>query len=805
MRRATAGLVIATTGILCSSAVAQDWATFSDETSTRLVGPANLLHDDPEEKDYAHGDFDQDGDEDLVVARKQPFTTSGRRVNVLLMNEGLADGQALNGVLVDRTSEFMSAADDGGQGFLDETNDRDIGVFDLDGDGWLDVVTSTAYGQDQPKTISHARIYMNLGEDGGVWQGFRYEEGRIPQLIEAPNTCAVGIGDVTGDNSPDLYFVSYNSSLLEDHLLVNDGSGNFTEESNRLTSGMLSSGFGTGSAIHDMNGDGWRDIVKSENGPVKIHWNNGAGSFSQSELIQQAAHYFVSIGELNNDGKMDLIISDDGQDRYRLNDGNGGDGLANFQNSTFSYVNSGDVGFNGNSVTADLNNDGFNDVLITDVDVDISGCGRRMQVYRNLGNLPTPTLQETVSSGEVVGIPTGVLTGSHDVAVFDINGDGWKDFVLGRCTGTQVYINQPPFGVQFTYPLGLPAFISPDATFAVDLQLVTIGGSSPTPGTTKMFYSIDAGPFQSVSMTDLGDDRFQADLPSVACTSQVGFYFTTDLDAGGSFFDPPQAPSQVYRAMAALGTELSVNDLIEGDTSEWTIIADGLPTDSGDWVQAEPIGSIFGGNIAAPFEDGTAAHEATQAFVTLNIPSELNPVTGDVDGGPFRLLTPTFDLAGTDGTIGVTRWMFSASGVLDSLTTDITNDGGDSWTPIPELTTTGTDSEWESVSFVVSDYITPSADMRVRFTVADLPNDSVTEAGIDNFSVERIVCAEAPPCVGDTDGNGAVDIDDLVNIVLDFGFEGADPPNGGDVNGDMIVDVDDIVEAVLNFGACPGA
>ena len=41
------------------------------------------------------GDLDKDGDEDLVIVRKQPWTTSGRKRNVLLMNE--------KGVLTDRT------------------------------------------------------------------------------------------------------------------------------------------------------------------------------------------------------------------------------------------------------------------------------------------------------------------------------------------------------------------------------------------------------------------------------------------------------------------------------------------------------------------------------------------------------------------------------------------------------------------------------------------------------------------------------------------------------------------------------
>ncbi len=173
--------VVAVGGMVAAPLQAGDWLTFVNETSTRLVADSAVGANDTEEKDMAWGDVDNDGDIDLVVVRKEPFTTPGGRRNVLLINEGIADGHSIEGVLVDRTAEFMSAADDGGQGGLDLTNDRDVAVADLNLDGWLDVVTSTAYGQGLAKSISHSRIYINLGEIDGIWQGFRYEQKRTPR------------------------------------------------------------------------------------------------------------------------------------------------------------------------------------------------------------------------------------------------------------------------------------------------------------------------------------------------------------------------------------------------------------------------------------------------------------------------------------------------------------------------------------------------------------------------------------------------------------------------------------------------
>ncbi|MCH8343880.1 MAG: VCBS repeat-containing protein [Planctomycetes bacterium] len=160
-----------------------NWVQFADETDTRLVADPAVGADDVQEKDYAWGDVDQDGDIDLVVVRKQIGSTAGRRPNVLFMNEWIAEGHAINGVLVDRTEQYASDADDGGLGFLDETNDRDVALVDVNGDGWLDIVTAVAHGQGLPKTISHPRVYINKANDEmGDWLGFRYEEARIPPI-----------------------------------------------------------------------------------------------------------------------------------------------------------------------------------------------------------------------------------------------------------------------------------------------------------------------------------------------------------------------------------------------------------------------------------------------------------------------------------------------------------------------------------------------------------------------------------------------------------------------------------------------
>ena len=440
-----------------------DWISYSEDP-TRLAAAPEFGSADTAEKDYGWGDLNNDGLTDLVSVRKAPYMSQGREPNVLFMNEG--------GVLVDRTALYATAADDpGDSGFATPTNDRDVVLTDVNLDGWLDVITATTLSPNEAKAISHPRVYINLGADGtGAWLGLRYETDRIPDLGSAPNFCGVAAGDVTGDGFPDLYFAHYDEDSvadLNDRLLVNDGNGFFVDESaSRMTSQMLDSSFGTCAEIADINGDGVNDVIKSSgvgtmgSGPpvVRVSYNNPSnpGFFNIYQEPSDAGPYHVNVGDLNQDGKLDLVISDDGMDRYLLNEGNDGLGRAIWDTYNFTIEGDFDDGIGGNNIVADLDNDGWADVLVADVDPVIPGCSRRLHIYHNRsGILGGPVLlREEAGSGStgVSGMTTADMTGTHDVAVLDLDDDGDLDPVLGRCTSTHVWINDgPPPACGITY------------------------------------------------------------------------------------------------------------------------------------------------------------------------------------------------------------------------------------------------------------------------------------------------------------------------------------------------------------------
>jgi hypothetical protein len=170
-----------------------------------------------------------------------------------------------------------------------------------------------------------------------------------------------------------------------------------------------------------------------------------------------------------------------------------------------------------------------------------------------------------------------------------------------------------------------------------------------------------------------------------------------------------------------------------------------------------------------------------RCFVTGNTASE------DVDGGPTILTSPVLDLSGqVDARIGYARWR--ASNSTDPFTVEVSNNNGGNWTLVETVTT---DSLWELTSFTLSDFVAPSAQVRVRFSISDFPNDSVTEGGLDAFSVRTIVCGSCEPC--DVNCDGVVDAFDIEPFVVLL-TGGGQPCSAcaGDANGDGVVDAFDI-------------
>jgi hypothetical protein len=145
---------------------------------------------------------------------------------------------------------------------------------------------------------------------------------------DVPLICAVWGGDVTGDGSMDIYFVNYKvnsgGGTAKDFLLINDGTGHFTEEGAVRLGNLRNSAFGTAVQIHDIDNDGDNDVIKVSTlynvSPwndigVFVLFNNGTGTFTNwQNLVPVGSPYMFDVADFDLNGQMDLFVVDDGSD-----------------------------------------------------------------------------------------------------------------------------------------------------------------------------------------------------------------------------------------------------------------------------------------------------------------------------------------------------------------------------------------------------------------------------------------------------------------------------------------------------------
>ena len=405
------------------------WLEWDIQTDERLV-LTSVANADDEEKDIWPADLNKDGWTDIIVVRKEPFSAASEppKSDLLLMNQ--------EGVLVDMTADLAPE-------FISNPSfARDIYVVDVDGDAWDDVVIVNTFNQ-QPM------LYMNLGEDAdGNWLGLTDDSGaRFPTLVsDEPLICAVWAGDLTGNGAQDLYFVNYRvnsgGGTAKDFLLINDGTGHFTDEGASRAGNLLNSAFGTAGQIHDMDGDGDLDIVKNttlynvfpwNSRGVIVLFNDGTGNFpTWQNLVPSSSPYMFEVVDFNGDGLLDLYVVDDGADKILTATSHTPNVSLGFNTVNLNFSSSN--GFGGNVHAADLDLDGDLDVVVSDVDVDIPPCNssRRMAIYEN----DNGTFLDPYGNNNFDWV-----TNSYDVALLDINNDGLVDILSGKCAGYDVIMS----------------------------------------------------------------------------------------------------------------------------------------------------------------------------------------------------------------------------------------------------------------------------------------------------------------------------------------------------------------------------
>ncbi len=331
--------------------------SFTDVTSTAisaLVGSGGGVW----------GDYDNDGCLDFFGQG-----TSYAAGELLLHNNcdgTLSDVTALSGI-----DDLQTERDCDGDGLAEHAPTEGAAWFDLDNDGWLDLYMANYECSSDFDYFENYddRVWRNRGD--GSFEDWTLHSG-IPQDNQAGR--GVTTGDVDQDGDADLYVANYR--LDKNFFLENVGDGTLTDIANdNGTRGDLSRGaygHSIGAAFGDIDNDGDFDLVVgnlahpfyygfSDRSNVFIH--DGAGGFvderDERGIYYRETHSNPTLFDADNDGDLDLFITavyaGRDSDFYR-NDGTGHFRLDNHE--------SGLVQQNGwGSAAADYDQDGDVDLV----------------------------------------------------------------------------------------------------------------------------------------------------------------------------------------------------------------------------------------------------------------------------------------------------------------------------------------------------------------------------------------------------------------------------------------------------------
>ena len=356
--------------------------------------------------------------------------------------------------------------------------------------------------------------------------------------------------------------------------------------------------------------------------------------------------------------------------------------------------------------------------------------------------------------------------------------DGTPNYTAINDSFTLHGLPGPPLALlQFSFPQGLPTVIAPDGSTSMQVKIDPSAGV-PNTATAKLFGKISGtSTYTQYSMTYLGSNLYQVNLPGGTCPSTLNFYVSAQSSTGVTSYSPATAPTAFYIGTVANGITQVMADDFEAATTSWTVGATGDAATTGIWTRVDPLGTT-----AQPEDDHTAS-PGVKAWIT-------GQGTGgavgeaDVDGGSTTLVSPAYDCTGlAEAYVSYSRWYSNNTGSganADSMPIEISADNGATWIQLENVAENA--GVWVDKTFRINNYITPSAQVRLRFRAQDLGAGSIVEAGVDDVRIYGANCVV--PLIGDLDGNGSVNGADMGILLgawgtLAYDLNGDGGPVGG--------------------------
>ena len=290
---------------------------------------------------------------------------------------------------------------------------------------------------------------------------------------------------------------------------------------------------------------------------------------------------------------------------------------------------------------------------------------------------------------------------------------------------------QPP--VAFEFPGGLPEYLDP-AGVTINVQLTETGAGSFAAGSETLNYDAGSG-WQTAPLNNLGNGAYLANIPPLPCGASTQWFVSVEDSAGVVWASQNGTP---FTTIVAEGDVLLTSFNMES-AAGWTGGLSGDTATTGQWTRGNPIGTD-----AQPEDDHSPS--GTNCWFTGQGSSGGSLGENDVDGGFTSLLSPAMDLSGAvDPIISYWRWYSNDTGAspnADIFEVHISGDGGGTWTSVEIVGPEGGESNggWFQKTLKVSDYVSLSSDVRMRFRASDLNDGSIVEAAIDDLEVVDLVC-----------------------------------------------------------------